>query len=150
VNVLIHRRPTRIILRCVALRGAGQKTLALAMAAFWLLWTAIIIPAHTRGCVALDGVANPSVHSTFGGGGCCESMPMSAPTKGQPAPKQAPGGNCAICNFVAKLSSGMNFKTTLPAMGFLEIAATSSPERLLNRDGFRIFNSRAPPHDPSC
>jgi hypothetical protein len=76
------------------------RTLRIAAAIGWLIWTSAIVPGHTRGCVPLSAVG---IHNTSH---CC-----SRKSNEKPVDEKRPPTDCAICFLAAQL----NAPTTLPS-----------------------------------
>ena len=123
-----------------------EKFLKLFMAAFWLLWTGIVIPAHTRGMIPVvtpDSLARgPAVTCPM-----CSLLERSSDGKtgdrGLPIDKSK---NCAICDMASHLSIAPAIVLLMPNVGVLAWA--------LMRDGTAVVygvepglpvGSRAPP-----
>src|SRR2546430_64053 len=75
----------------------------LSLALWWLVWTLVIVPAHTRGIISLDGsylAGGDKSPLLFGAlvPPCCAHREPVTPSKA-PAPKSA--DNCAICQLAA-------------------------------------------------
>ena len=120
----------------------GSKSLTILLALFWALWTGIIIPGHTRGCVPLtttSGSAAPAA-CPF-----CMSGNGEAPGKKGADPARKDSGNCAICNFVAKLSTGVTYHFDPKPGELLGVERVAVAVPALRRVALRTFNSRAPP-----
>jgi hypothetical protein len=119
-----------------------NRCLTIALVVFQAAWLNVMVPGHSRGAVVVPGwdrVAQaPSLH------GCCPTGPTrdNTPTPGDRA-------HCAVCFFVAQLSTPPAIDLTPPPLALVEalppecvqivhVAATPLP-----------FDGRGPPNPPA-
>lgn len=112
----------------------------IALTLFWLLWTAAVIPAHTRGIIQLPGCAEcDNEKNTAKTPSCC------AAKKHPPATPASKAANCAICELLAKIADAGSLDIRLLPLGLTQDPA---PE-FLSPQSYRppppLRQSRAPP-----
>ena len=101
----------------------------------------VILPAHTRGAFTLDGK-----HSTDGPSGCCCCGGAAAqPGHGPFTPSQRDKDNCALCQFMAGLSSAPVVTLTLPELGLLTLLPVPPPAVHVARDLQPTYFACGPP-----
>ena len=110
--------------------GVRSKPLRILLAAVWFLWTAIIIPGHTRGAITVDG------KQTIG---CCEGKQHD---KSQPVRSSS---NCAVCHLAAKLMPASSFNIELKPGELLEIITLRPTAAPAVAGVVLTLRSRAPP-----
>jgi len=104
-----------------------------AAAAFWFIWTGVVIPGHTRGAVQL-----PCSEAR-----CCHPTNRTNPSNPRsPAPSSS---NCAVCAVAAKFTDGslpppQVFKLPFAYRAVIPKAAESPALELI-----LSFHTRGPP-----
>src|SRR5687767_7541124 len=96
---------------------------------FQFVWLNVVLPGHTRGCVALPGSHPVTGAADVIGDSCCPSGPALR-TDGQPdrhdhgAPTDDARRRCALCYFAARVSSPPPVSFAHPPLG---LCATLPP-----------------------
>jgi hypothetical protein len=110
------------------LRVRGR-ILRIFLALFWFVWTAIIIPAHSRGAISVPGSC---CH-------CSDNQPNSkSPTNRSPA-------NCAVCQLAAHLMPAITIPIDLEPGEQVELVKISLTQRPILAERPFCFLSRGPP-----
>jgi len=126
-------------------RSVGKRLLSILIALWWFTWVCLVVPAHTRGAIGLDGSSartddGRSVSLFFSAvRGCCQPKTHNTPSR---APR---GANCVICKTTA-IPGAVPGTIAVPVP--LEcIAATvvSLPPQVENVDFLPTLQGRAPP-----
>ncbi len=129
------------------------------MAAYVVLWFAVIGPGHTRGIVKLvSGQASASccavgvLEIKYGQGstpGDAASSNTPASSSNKPTDPTKPtnsSGNCAICHLNATLHSPVVVEFTLPVLELLEVVSPSVPLTVDAVTVAQTYRGRAPPN----
>ena len=102
----------------------------------------ILLPAHTRGAITLDGK-----HTVEAPGCCCCMGGTSKSDDGNSkhSPSKRDQENCAICNFAARVLQATPVDLTLPKLGLLEILPPARPASSCSISCASVYQSRGPP-----
>lgn len=135
-------------------RGVRSKT-ARILALVWVLaWFGIILPGHQRGAVRLPGLgsdsaeaeANGATASSTGGKPC--PLCITTPGEGEPGDERTVpvrGGCCAICQFMATLTTPPVFTFDPPDSYLLDLLAEREVAGLHDVCELPTRRSRGPP-----
>jgi hypothetical protein len=104
------------------------RILRIFLALFWFVWTAIIIPAHSRGAISVPG--SVCCH-------CGEKNPQS-PVNRSPT-------NCAVCQLVAHLMPAITIPIDLQPGKQVELVKISLVKCPILAERPFCFLSRGPP-----
>jgi hypothetical protein len=107
-----------------------NRSLRICLALFWFAWTAIIIPAHSRGAISVPGSA------------CChcggDNQDSKTPTNRAPT-------NCAVCQLAAHLMPAIAIPVDLQPGELIELVKLSPTQRPILAERPLCFLSRGPP-----
>jgi hypothetical protein len=106
----------------------------------------VLVPGHTRGQMTLDGKHEPD---TGGCSACCCNKPAT-PVKERGAPSRRDRDQCAVCQFVAGLTSVPVVRLTLPELGLLDLLPVPPPAVVVSLDLIPTYQACGPPVDASC
>jgi len=104
----------------------------------WLLvWMGVLVPGHERGAIPLPGFAGRA--PCRAASPCC---PARSDRGGKPSPAPPP---CAVCDFVATLTTPPPIVTVATLSRSLLIVESSQPAPLCSIDPPANSRGRAPP-----
>lgn len=120
-----------------------MKWLNALLAAFWLVWTAVILPLHTPGIVPME----PGGAASAAGTRVALCPLCIARVEGKPSqkPARSPASGCALCDIKVKLYTGPVLCLDLRPTGLLENLPPARPISSEQESVFFHFRSRAPP-----
>lgn len=132
----------------LALFAMHSRALRIAILLFQASWLNVVVPGHTRGCVALPGESCPACGQRAGdaGSSCCD-MPDGQPaaSHSHPTPRHDPARHCAICYFAARLSLPVVFDFTHPPLGLSGVVAPEQVWQIVSIPFAATYDGRAPP-----
>lgn len=122
------------------------------LALVWVLaWFGVILPGHQRGVVRLPGLAGEATAETSDSTANRGTQPcplcVSEPSTGDDDSRSVPvrGGCCALCQFMATLSTPPVFAFDPPDMDLLDLLAAPEVEGLRDEADLDATRSRGPP-----
>lgn len=83
------------------------------MGVFWVLWSAVFIPAHTRGMIPIGDVKGGRPACCCGGGEGAAKSPE------QQKKDAVLAGNCAVCDLASRMSVSTGFVLLVPRAGVI-------------------------------
>jgi hypothetical protein len=107
----------------------------------------VLVPGHTRGQITLDGKHEAD---SVGCAACCCCKQPAVPAKNPAGPSQKDRDQCAICQFVAGLTSVPVVRLTLPELGLLDLLPVPPPAVVVSLDLFPTYQACGPPVDAFC
>ena len=125
----------------------GGRIFKFLLAVWWLAWSCVIVPAHTRGAIGVDGQlarrADGSVVSFF-----LSSVPSCCQEKSESGEKSSPSSssvNCAICMIVANTGFTADLPPVVDAPRELVFSFLPETAQVLSGDFLPHYHGRAPP-----
>jgi hypothetical protein len=112
------------------LNGVRNRWPRIFLAAFWFLWTSIIIPAHQRGAIAIAGSA------------CCRCNDNQQNSK---SPANRSTTNCAVCQLAAHLMPATVVPVDLQPGELIELITLSPTQRPMVVEHPLCILARGPP-----
>jgi hypothetical protein len=107
--------------------------------AYQFIFLNVILPAHTRGAVTLDGRHTACLMCCCCGGG------KPADNSSAPVPSQRDRDNCALCNFAARLTFVVPPNLRLTDFQLLEVLPPAPAPAIVVCPPARIHCCRGPP-----
>jgi hypothetical protein len=95
----------------------------------------VLLPGHTRGAVRIGT-------QSAGRDSCCGRAP-SQDKRDTPTPRER--SNCAVCHFMARMTSVLPVDLTLAKLGLVESLAFPSPQVVEALKFVPTYHGRAPP-----
>jgi hypothetical protein len=126
------------------MRGRSSPTLQTIMAAYAVLWFAVIGPGHQRGLVTLPGseaAAAPSCCAV----GVLEISDRQAPTPSKPDKPTNRSKDCAVCYLNAMLNLPVQVQISVPLLELSALIEPSAPVEVDAITFWRTYRGRAPP-----
>jgi hypothetical protein len=101
----------------------------------------IVLPGHTRGQITIDG--KHTVDSNSCPLCCC--CATETPASGPAVPSQRDREHCALCQFMAGLTSVPLIRLTLPELGLLELLPVPPPHSIVSLQLIPTYLACGPP-----
>lgn len=133
--------------RRIILRAMGGRLLGILVAIWWAAWSCIIVPAHTRGAVGIDGTL---ARTTTGERvamflssvqGCCQPKP----SPDGKIPPRSNAGSCAICLMVANTGTTPALPLIVPALCESRFEFVPEAAQLCSGEFVPVYLGRGPP-----